>query len=422
MYVKGMFLYKWTVALHRLYVNKLYKYRYVSVLKNIRLKKSNEKPIKICFLINEISKWKGQSLYELLEKDPYFSPFVGLTFADVDWELSSDVREKRRQTLVKYFTDRRMAFSETCIEQKSNEFSFSKIEADIIFYQQPWSLHDKQKPEVLSKTSLLCYFPYYVPNYSLISNDCKPEFHYKLWKYFQLSQFWVDAINEEVPAYTRAVDIVATGHPMLDCINNKKVEKSPRMIVIYSPHWSVYSEVFDNKERYSTFQHNGQEILKYAQRHPEIDWYFKPHPTLKTSLLRTRLMTQMEIDSYYAEWGKIGTICTNGDYTELFWKSSALITDCASFLVEYPCTGNPIIHLISSTCKVPIPRPSKKLFETYYQVHNLKEMEECFDMVLCKRLDPLYEIRMKAVREAGLCEVNASMKIIKHLYDCLNIR
>lgn len=410
------------MELHSFYINKLCKYRYVFVLRKVKSKINNGQQIKVCFLVNEISKWKAQSLYDLLEYDQYFIPFVGLTFADVDWELTSEVRNRKRKDLIQYFADKQMRYCETCIEQGVGDFQITKIDADIIFYQQPWRIHDKQKPESLSRNALLCYFPYYVPNYSLLSNDCKPDFHFRLWKYFQLSQQWVDALKEEVPSYKRSSDIVATGHPMLDYINNTKAEKMAKKIVIYSPHWSVYSDVFDNDERYSTFQHNGREILKYAQQHPEIDWYFKPHPTLKISLFRTGIMTQEEIDCYYSEWEKIGTVCVGGDYSELFWKSSALITDCASFLVEYPCTGNPIIHLISSACTVVIPKPSERLFATYYQVHNLDEMYQCFDTVLCKGLDPMYDARMKAVRAAGLCEANASKNIINHLYDCVNIR
>lgn len=402
---------------------KAYKYRYIKHLKNIKSKLVEGHQINVCFLVNEITKWKAQSLYDMMEVDPNFAPFVGLTFADIDWELPYESRAKKRKDLILFFESHNIRYYETCLEPEENFFKFDEIKADIVFYQQPWNLHKMQAPDYLSKKALLCYFPYYVPNYSLISNDCRIDFHYKLWKYFQINKSWADYLSAVVSEKKGVVDIVATGHPMLDYINSKKNDiRKKGKSVIYSPHWSVYSDIFDNKERYSTFQHNGREILAYAQKHPEINWFFKPHPTLKSSLIRTGLMSEKEVNDYYAQWSNIGTVCEGGDYSELFWNSTALITDCGSFLVEYPSTGNPIIHLISSTCGASVPKPSKILFDSFYQVHSLDEMYECFEVVVNKGLDPLRDNRMKAIREAGLFETKAAGNIMDHLYECFNLQ
>lgn len=421
MTIGDLFIYKYASEIYHAYVNIICKARYNRIQKRLIKKVRSNGRINVCFLVNEISKWKAQSIYELLDKDCHFEPFIGLTFADLDWNLTSQERSIKRQSLALYFKEKNMCVREICTETEPDQFDIYRLDADIVFYQQPWNIHPSLRPEKLSKHALLCYFPYYVPNYSLITNDCKQEFHYKLWKYFQLCNGWVDALKEATASKVKAVDIIATGHPMLDCINNTKVNKPNKKIVIYSPHWSVYSDVFNNEERYSTFQHNGKEILEYAKQHTEIDWYFKPHPTLKTSLLRTKLMTQDEIEEYYSEWKKLGNVVEGGDYIDLFWKSSAMITDCGSFLVEYPCTGKPLLHLISSACRVSVPKPSKELFDSFYKIHNLEEMYKCFDMVLCNGEDPLYETRMESVRKAGINETHASENIVNHLRVCLSI-
>ena len=92
-------------------------------------------------------------------------------------------------------------------------------------------------------------------------------------------------------------------------------------------------------------------------------------------------MTEQEVDNYYKEWEKISTYCNNGNYAKLFLESKALITDCASFLVEYFCTKKPVIHLISSSCGI-IPKfPLKRIIETYYKAHNLEEM---YQRMICE--------------------------------------
>lgn len=399
-------------------LNNICRIRYELVLRKLR-KRVRERKLNVLFLVNEISKWKAQRLYELLEKDEHFSPIIGLTFADIDWELSQDERINKRQALKNFFTSKAMRIVEVCDEINMDVIDLRNIHVDIVFYQQPWRLHKKQKPHILSRYHLTCYFPYYVPNYSLLTTDCQQGFHYLLWKYYHLSYDWVLTISKYVPQCVRSVKLVPTGHPMLDVIRDYSTnETDSQKKVIYAPHWSVYSEHFDNDERYSTFQHNGREILDFAKRHPEIKWYFKPHPTLKASLLRTKLWEENEIEEYYNEWSRIGEVCS-GDYVKLFWESSALITDCGSFLVEYPCTKKPVIRLVSSVCGIPTPEPSHALFESFYNVHSLSEMYEVFQLVLVEGLDPKCDERIKAIENAGLLEKNASENIIKDLYMSL---
>lgn len=273
----------------------------------------------------------------------------------------------------------------------------------------------------MSRHHLTCYFPYYVPNYDSPSIDFRKEFHFYLWKYYVLNRGWIQTITQNNPNYTLSGELIATGHPMLDYLNNYPNLNSSNKMVIYAPHWSVYSEFMDNDEKFSTFQHNGKQILRFAQSHPEIKWVFKPHPTLRTSLLRTKLYTEKEVDDYYSEWGKIGIVSQEDDYIKLFWKSDAIITDCGSFLMEYACTKKPIIRLVSTVCGMSIPKPSKELFDSYYNVYNLEEMYDIFNMVLIDGRDPKQVERVTAATKAGLIKASASHNILKDLYVSLGL-
>lgn len=408
------------IRLRDLIENSLCIINYVKVLNRLR-KEINTRKINVVFLVNEISKWKGQTLFDILESDTHFNPIIGLTCADIDWSLNEEDRIKKRQRLRDFFSQRRMNFVEVCDVVSLKVIDLRTFKADIIFYQQPWNLHKKQRPQYLSRYHLTCYFPYYVPNYNSPSIDFRKEFHLYLWKYYVLSNGWIQTIANNIPDYLPSVKLIATGHPMLDYINNPPDIKITNKMVIYAPHWSVYSEFMDNDEKFSTFQHNGKHILEFAQSHPEIKWIFKPHPTLRTSLIRTRLYSEQEIDEYYNEWGKIGEVVQEDDYLKLFWESYALITDCGSFLMEYACTKKPIIRLVSHVCGMSIPKPSKELFDSYYNVNNLDEMNDIFNMVLIDGNDPKHDERVKAATRAGLIETFASENILKDLYASLGL-
>ena len=142
---------------------------------------------------------------------------------------------------------------------------------------------------------------------------------------------------------------------------------------------------------------------------------FKPHPTLKQMLQHPKIMTEPEIEAYWNDWDKLGVACYDGNYVDLFLQSKAMITDCASFLTEYPCTGHSIIHLCSSNRKLKTMEPSKRLFSTFYQAHNEEEMWRWFDEVLIKNQDSNRAERLAAVEAAGLLKTDAARNIMDFL-------
>ena len=48
----------------------------------------NKSKLKVIFLVNEISKWKAQSLFDLMSQEEKFEPVIALTIADVQKHLS----------------------------------------------------------------------------------------------------------------------------------------------------------------------------------------------------------------------------------------------------------------------------------------------------------------------------------------------
>ncbi len=126
-------------------------------------------------------------------------------------------------------------------------------------------------------------------------------------------------------------------------------------------------------------------------------------------------MSQGEVEAYYKGWETIGSAKSDSAYRDLFLHSRALITDSCSFLTEYGATGKPIIHLKRrDTGITPLP-PSKKVFDTFYDVYNLDEMQKALKLVIEEGLDPKCVERRKAFSDANISDGCASERIINYL-------
>jgi hypothetical protein len=212
---------------------------------------------------------------------------------------------------------------------------------------------------------------------------------------------------------------VGLGHPALDYFYLNQRQCSKLKTIIYAPHCTIAGGVRTWIHHYGTFRWSGDFMLKYAQANTEIRWIFKPHPQLRYGIKRAGIMSDEEIDAYYSEWSRIGTICEDSDYQDLFLDSFAMITDCGSFLSEYGATKRPIIHLISADNTYKPISSLIDLYDTYYKVHNISELGNTLRMVIEQGEDPMRERRVEALKSTGMIGFNASNAIIGHLRNQL---
>ena len=245
---------------------------------------------------------------------------------------------------IKFFEEKGINYKVVYDIKQQVHIKLKKFKPDIVFYQQPWLIPDNQNPFNTSKNALICYVPYCY--YSLNSYmNYLLGFHGKLWKYFVES----DLHKEEYQQKFNAKNCTAIGSCKLDSyktLDKSKIDtiwKTNKKRIIYSPHNCFEQENIDYAT--ATFDKNGEFILQLAKSHPEYEWIFRPHPVFKDRVLRHKIKTLSEIENYFEEWKKIGTIYTGGDYYEMFAGSDYLITDCISFLSEYLPTAKPVIHL-----------------------------------------------------------------------------
>ena len=389
--------------------------RYAETLKHIRARARTGK-IRVLFLSSDCSKWKVQSLYDRMKASEWFEPMVALSI--YGWHDDRAMAESRLEKSRAFFAIRGMPVEFAYDVRSRKAISLNVFTPDIVFYDQPWDILPEHDPVVVSSFALTGYVPYMTPNLSIVDADCAMGFHRTIFRHFILSEGWADLCRNVRGTRTAAGEIVSVGHPMLD-VYDKIDASTDGDLVIYAPHWTFPHKDNPNFLNISTFLWTGRAMLDYAQKHPEIKWAFKPHPVLKGMLVKSGVMTATEVDAYYAEWERIGESCYTGDYPNLFKRSRALVTDCASFLTEYACTGKPIVRLISPQAKLHPCELSERLYSTYYQVRKIEELEPVLDDLLVKGNDPNREARLTAAKAMNLSGTDAAGNIIRHLEELI---
>jgi CDP-glycerol glycerophosphotransferase (TagB/SpsB family) len=187
--------------------------------------------------------------------------------------------------------------------------------------------------------------------------------------------------------------------------------------IIYAPHFT-----FTTQHRVATFPQNGQIILNLASMYPQTTWVVRPHPSFDQHIIADGIMTQQELDEYYAAWGKYGTIVREGDYFDLFRTSDCLITDCISFLADYFPSGKPVFHLRRSDQSREFNDFSKNIIGTYYQIYSNAELERLFSRVMIGGDDFMASQRSKQLAKLQLLsDETASKRVFDYLRKELKI-
>ena len=72
------------------------------VLKKLK-KEKNKRKLRVAFLCNDETKWKCESLFKLLEKSEYFSPFILVTKSDAPKNSSKQMNLKEVLDVYNFF-------------------------------------------------------------------------------------------------------------------------------------------------------------------------------------------------------------------------------------------------------------------------------------------------------------------------------
>ena len=394
------------------------------VVSRIRGRGRSGSPLRVTFLANDRAKWNATPLVEEMRRRGWD---VGIALALTDArDLDRAGRQESYQREREYFTELD-AYLHTLYDPDADRaVPVETLDTDVVFYQQPWGMRDF--PRRMVGRSLAAYMHYgfvIMANHGMHYNI--GTFHSYLWRYFtQTEEHRLMHLAHDPSAADR---LVVTGYPKLDVyVDIDPTERVDHHLwastsgaakrMIFAPHHSLGQ---DNL-RMSTFRWTGRAMLDLAREHQDIQWVYKPHPTLKYSVVKNGVMTRDEYRAYEASWDEQpnAAVYDSGDYFDLFRSSDGLITDCGSFLAEYLPTGNPIIRLVEAD-SIPLNDVGTALSPAFYEAHDLERLHELFTAVVLRGEDPLAGERVAAATKLfpSGSPTRSSVAVTDHLAEAL---
>ena len=231
--------------------------------------------------------------------------------------------------------------------------------ADVLFLQNPYDVTRPAGwtvPDLLRSVPRLAYAPYAIEIGGTIE-DATNQFNLPLqnlgWAIFARSE-------EHRALFARHgrvgnAHVIATGHPKFDLLchlADRPVDAElaafagDRPVVLWNPHFDIRPD----GSGYSTFLTWWKFLPEEFARRPDLALVIRPHPLFFTTLEARKLLTREQIDDFLARCAAAGNIRIDRSptYLDVFARADALISDGASFLIEYGVTGKPVCYLHNS--------------------------------------------------------------------------
>lgn len=396
----------------------LLRLKYVRTICRLRRNYGRRK-IVVAFCVSEISKWKSQILYDRLAQTNTYQPVVFVYPSPLDFGHKEFSVEALLDEKYAFFADKDMDVVKTWDVVSNQCILPEEAQPDIIFYQQPWDIPPFPSPSKIADLALTFYIPYYLINNFNVELELRQSLHRQVFGHIVQNEDVVSFFESKQKRNHYGGQLLGLGHTIVDNLTTRMFSEEPDY-VIYAPHFSFPAIGVKRDVTYSTFLDNGKLILEFAKQHSEIKWVFKPHPRLKFELKHTGIWSDEDVESYYSDWARIGIVCESPDYIEHFQKSSAMITDCGSFLTEYSCMDKPLIRLYYHKDNLP-PNPMlEKLYSTFYYAHNNDELMALLEQVICQHQDPNKDCRHEEIVHLGLNRSDASERIIEYIDSLLS--
>jgi len=324
---------------------------YLLPFRHERLRKNLEgsSPIRVAFVASNLASWKVDQVVEAMNASENFHTTVFLArftnrfngaIADHEYKKLSLHFEKKGFNYVD-------TFSLTDVEIRQ---AIRRFNPHAIFITNPYSLISPTLHQELLSERLTCYVPYHheVVAYGDNREQYDQLSHNAFWKVFTPHH-----TSKEYYKNTRMKGgrgVVVTGLPACEPLFEPspqfsypwKSQFGEKLRVIWAPHWLIRSDL-----KLATIYELGAAIKELAWRYQDrVEWVMRPHPFLRPTLVNHPDWGKRKTDDFFQFWAESDfTQIEEGEYTDLFHTSDAMIHDSGSFLAEYLCVDKPVMYL-----------------------------------------------------------------------------
>ncbi|WML90406.1 CDP-glycerol glycerophosphotransferase family protein [Thiothrix lacustris] len=320
--------------------------KHQEILKGLKGKEQ----IRVVFLAIHKSVWKVDPVFKKMLADPYFEPLILVC----PYTSFSDERMREEmEDAYNYFFEKGYPVQKS-LKSDGSWVKLEEVNPDIVFFTNPHNLTLPEYYDKAYKNYLSCYVPYHHEIGSYGDNIAQYDqvFHNAMWLIFSSNESSYDMFKKK--STNKAKNVILTGYPAMESILEKLdtqeyldkwKSNDNRVRIIWAPHHTIDSPELP----YSNF-------IKYAMNFKEmavlyqnqVTWSFKPHPILKTKLYNHPEWGKEKTDEYYLFWkNKSYTQLDEGEYSDLFCSSTAMIHDSGSFLAEYLYLKKPVLYMLT---------------------------------------------------------------------------
>ena len=367
--------------------------------------------IKVGFIVQMPEIWdKEAPVFEAMTTNELFDPYLIVVpaFDFVNWRIGEYGEEYR------YFSDKYkpdfiiIAWNDGWLNLEEEHF-------DYIFYQRPWEQYLPRKYHAYKviRYAKTCYIPYCYHALSDRKIYYETSFFRNLYLLFCCSQEQLK--SQENNKYKIGIFL---GFPVLEQINlqvqkNFESHNSKKFTVLWTPRWT------DDKEYGgTTFFRYMNRILEIKSRYPDINLLLRPHPFTFANAIKTRKLTELEINEYKRFAENCGAKFDSNEFINNTFKiTDILITDFSSIIIEYFLYGNPIIYC--SNVELNFSKTYKNIIDCTYVAKNWKEVILYIEEIKMGN-DFLKPKRKRLIREITASHIDSSSKIIEYIEKNIN--
>lgn len=400
-------------------------------IKEIELKRrvAAGKKVRVAFLLDSIVSFPAINVYKEMLNETIFEPFI----------IFSTIIEPKgdKKIFENYISELKTLwecenFTVIPAYDKNMNFNpFEKFKIDIIFAS---NYYIENQSRFISSTYLNCNYLVCMINYGFnVANNY--EYHYNnrnintAWKYFVES--YVE--YEELKRYSMhfGLNAVLTGSPRLDDFHKplkndclpKKIDNQ-RPIVIYAPHWSINNPI--RHLAWATFDIYHEYFFKLMENNPDINFVFKPHPSLFLRLSELNLMTHEQFSNFCEKWNSMpnGLYFSDENFIDLFRRSDLLITDSGSFIFYWLPTKKPCMYLVNpqigkENFLMGYTTLARRILEAYYHCYDLEDIEKDFEKFREGKLTIDKKLYDSLLKNLFPFRGSASKRIVHYIKDVL---
>lgn len=410
------------IRLYNLSIIYTQKKRNEKKLKEIQKKYQKNEKIKIIYFVEDSSIWKLDGVYSQFDKHPNFEQLILITPTIV---FGEEYRVRELDKTYDYFVRRGYKVLKSYDKLSDSYINIAEdLDPDLIFHARPYKTGMDQRfyiDKFLDRLNLFVNYGYDIDNSSrqiyrsLTTNAA--------WAVFLESEIQHDIYTHQ--SFIKGKNAVISGYPGVDDIEYKvrlnnaswKIDDPVFKRIIWAPHHTINAEDFLG---YSNFLEYADFMLEVADQYKEqIQFSFKPHPSLKQKLYAREDWGVEKTDDYFKKWETLrNTQVDTGPYIDLFNSSDALIHDSSSFTAEYLHTGKPVMFLKKDSVDEKLNVFGKKVLEQHYIAHNKQQIIEFIENVILKGKDVMADQRERFYKEIlNPTSDNASTNIYKYIVN-----